>query len=460
MAIAASKYSRQIQYSIDFLIINFAFFDSYFLKFGNINLFADIRYFIFLIYFNVSWFIVSNNVNAYQFNPFKGIEFLFRNIFSLFGYHILIVSFFWLFIKGSYFSREHLLLVYGILFVLVLTSKLLQYYIVKFYRDKIFKFKTAIIIGYGDNAMNMSNFLQNYPELGYRFLGYLHEKTYLSGDIIGRTADLPSIAENIHIDEIYYSVADAPDVDIDALAEFTDSKVIRLKIIPDFKNFSYQNFILEVFEGIPVISFRKLPLDDPFNRFVKRTFDILFSGFVIVFLLSWLIPILAIIIKIQSPGPIFFKQKRTGKDNEDFWCYKFRSMRVNKDSDAKQATKGDNRITPIGNFMRKTSVDELPQFLNVFNGNMSVVGPRPHMLKHTEEYSRIINKYMVRHFVKPGITGLAQVKGFRGETTDPAKMQGRVKFDIFYIENWSFLLDIKIVFLTVYNVIKGEENAG
>jgi Undecaprenyl-phosphate glucose phosphotransferase len=350
-------------------------------------------------------------------------------------------------------------LAYGILFVLTLSNKLIQFYIITYYRDKLFSFKTTIIIGFGENAQAVASFIQNYPQLGYKFMGYLHDKTYLSGDIIGRTTDLVSISENIHIDEIYYSVADAPNVDIDALAEFADSRVIRLKIIPDFRNFTNKNFVMEVLEGIPIISFRNLPLDDPFNRFVKRSFDILFSGVVVVFLLSWLVPLLSLLIKMESPGPLFFKQKRTGKDNQDFWCLKFRSMRVNTESDAKQATKGDSRITKIGKFMRKTSIDELPQFINVLIGHMSVVGPRPHMLKHTEEYSRIINKYMVRHFVKPGITGLAQVKGYRGETTDPSKMQGRVKYDIFYIENWSFLLDIKIIILTVLNVLKGEENA-
>lgn len=214
-----------------------------------------------------------------------------------------------------------------------------------------------------------------------------------------------------------------------------------------------------MFEGIPILSFRNLPLDDIFNRVLKRLFDVLFSGLVMVFVLSWLFPILSLIILITSRGPVFFKQMRTGKGGKNFWCYKFRSMYVNEHSDNIQAKRGDARITPIGKFIRKTSLDEFPQFINVFLGNMSIVGPRPHMLKHTEEYSQMISKYMVRHFVKPGITGLAQIKGYRGETTDNKKMQGRVKMDIFYIENWQFILDIKIIFLTVLNIFKGEENA-
>ncbi|HWW38265.1 sugar transferase, partial [Pedobacter sp.] len=170
-------------------------------------------------------------------------------------------------------------------------------------------------------------------------------------------------------------------------------------------------------------------------------------------------PLLAILIKLQSKGPVLFKQKRTGRNDETFWCYKFRSMKVNDRSDVHQASKEDDRITPLGRIMRRTSMDELPQFFNVFIGNMSVVGPRPHMLKHTQEYKEIISQYMVRQFLKPGITGLAQVNGFRGETKDRQAMENRVKLDIYYLENWTAMFDVKIVFMTIINLMKGEDNA-
>jgi len=195
------------------------------------------------------------------------------------------------------------------------------------------------------------------------------------------------------------------------------------------------------------------------NRFKKRLFDTVFSIFVIVFVFSWLFPILAIIIKFQSKGPVFFVQVRSGRDNKPFKCFKFRSMRVNNESDRKQATRDDNRITAIGAFMRRTSLDELPQFFNVIMGNMSVVGPRPHMISHTEQYSQLIDTFMVRHFLKPGITGWAQIKGLRGETKSTEDMLARVEADVWYLENWSFLLDLKIVFLTFFNVFAGDKNA-
>jgi putative colanic acid biosynthesis UDP-glucose lipid carrier transferase len=180
---------------------------------------------------------------------------------------------------------------------------------------------------------------------------------------------------------------------------------------------------------------------------------------VTIFLLSWLVPIIALLIKLDSKGPVFFLQERSGKNNEPFTCIKFRSLAVNKESDSKQVTKGDTRITKLGKFLRKSSIDELPQFFNVLTGDMSVVGPRPHMLKHTEEYSAIIMKYMIRHYQKPGVTGHAQVNGFRGEIKTEEQLIKRIEYDVWYIENWNIWLDLKIIIQTVVVTIKGQDNA-
>jgi undecaprenyl-phosphate galactose phosphotransferase/putative colanic acid biosynthesis UDP-glucose lipid carrier transferase len=210
---------------------------------------------------------------------------------------------------------------------------------------------------------------------------------------------------------------------------------------------------------MPVLRLRNEPLEKPIKRIQKKIFDILFSIFVLVVIGSWLFPILMLLVKLTSKGPIFFKQSRTGEDNNTFTCFKFRTMRVNSLSDELQATAKDPRITKLGAFMRKTNLDELPQFFNVLWGSMSVVGPRPHMLKHTEQYSELISNYLVRHFAKPGITGWAQVNGCRGETKRLEDMQKRVDLDIWYIENWSFLLDVKIIWKTVWNMFVGDEKA-
>jgi putative colanic acid biosynthesis UDP-glucose lipid carrier transferase len=195
------------------------------------------------------------------------------------------------------------------------------------------------------------------------------------------------------------------------------------------------------------------------SKFFKRSFDIIFSLFFIIFVFSWLFPILAVLIKLESKGPIFFIQLRTGRNNTHFKCYKFRSMRLNNDADKKQATRNDHRITVIGAFLRKTSLDELPQFFNVLIGNMSIVGPRPHMISHTEKYSRLTDQYVVRHSLKPGITGWAQICGLRGEVNNAEAMLKRVDADVWYLKNWSFLLDLKIIFLTFWITLKGDKNA-
>ena len=216
---------------------------------------------------------------------------------------------------------------------------------------------------------------------------------------------------------------------------------------------------IDYFYDLPIITLRNEAMDDIGNKIKKRVLDIMVSSFVTVFILTWLIPLIALLIKLESKGPVFFPQLRTGKNKKNFYCLKFRSMHVNKDSDSVQATKHDSRITKIGKFMRKTSLDEFPQFINVLRGEMSLVGPRPHMIKHTDDYSKMVDEYMVRQFLKPGITGWAQVNGFRGEISNPDQIKKRVAHDIWYMENWTLWLDIKILFLTIYNVLKGDKNA-
>ena len=191
----------------------------------------------------------------------------------------------------------------------------------------------------------------------------------------------------------------------------------------------------------------------------KRVFDVIFSALVFVLLLSWFIPLIALLIKLESRGPAFFKQLRTGKNGKSFYCLKFRSMTVNTEADVEQAIKNDSRVTRLGAFLRKTSIDEFPQFINVLRGEMSIVGPRPHMILHTEKYSRVIHNFMDRHLIMPGITGLAQVSGHRGETKEVEAMAKRVNADIHYIHNWSFWLDVRIVLVTVKQLFKSDQNA-
>ena len=266
------------------------------------------------------------------------------------------------------------------------------------------------------------------------------------------------ILEN-KIDEIYCSMSELNNRDLLAIVNFADNNLKVVKFIPESTQVLSKKLKHDFYGVIPILSFRSIALNDPFNLLLKRIFDVIFSLMVIVFILSWLTPILALIIRLESKGPVFFTQKRNGFNYKSFNCFKFRSMVINPDADTQQVSRNDSRITKVGKILRKTSIDEIPQFFNVFLGDMSVVGPRPHMLSHTEIYAKSINKFMVRHFVKPGITGLAQVSGFRGEVETDKDIIGRVKHDIFYIENWSFFLDTKIIIQTIFNFLKGEEKA-
>jgi putative colanic acid biosynthesis UDP-glucose lipid carrier transferase len=265
------------------------------------------------------------------------------------------------------------------------------------------------------------------------------------------------VLEN-NVDEIYCSLNEITNEQLKDLVDFADDHRKTIKFIPDTKEIFSKSLKMEYYEVFPVLSLQKTLLHDPLTKAFKRGFDIVFSIIVIVGLLSWLVPLLAILIKAESRGPIFFKQGRPGMDEKEFFCYKFRSMQINKTTE-KEASKNDPRVTRIGRILRKTSIDEMPQFLNVLLGDMSVVGPRPHLWSQNKIYGSKIKKYMVRHYVKPGITGLAQVRGFRGEIETDEDMINRIKYDVFYIENWSLLLDIKIIVQTVINIFKGEEKA-
>lgn len=320
--------------------------------------------------------------------------------------------------------------------------------------------KNVVLLGNGATMYSMYKILSN-PSYGYRIIG-----TFYDGDTeykeiedkrLGRIKDVYEwLSHSPNVNEIYGYLPKENQELINMISKFCDNHLIRFYYIPGIDIFKGSISFQEI-EGIPVIARREEPLSNPRNKFIKRTFDIIFSSLVLLLLFPSVWIIVAIFIKRQSPGPIFFKQERTGVDGKIFKCIKFRTMHVNDQSDTLQATKDDPRKFPFGNFMRKSNIDELPQFINVFLGDMSVVGPRPHMLRHTEEYSRLINRFMVRHLAKPGITGLAQVTGFRGETKYIDQMEGRVKKDIEYIENWSFLLDMKIIVKTVTNMFGKEK---
>ena len=353
------------------------------------------------------------------------------------------------------FAEPNELLFFGILsFCIISANKLFLFIFFKYVR-KILKgnYRRVFLLGNTSEMIDLKEVLIKRQDLGYQLFNYEFEEEQVGLD---RLKDF--IVTN-KIDEIFIPFSFTREGNFIELLTFADSQMINVLYVPTQKDIIKNNLSTQYYDFIPVVHRRTIPLDKPYNKLIKRVFDLVFSTLVIFFVLSWLVPLLAILIKKESKGPVFFKQKRTGLGDNEFWCYKFRSMCINETSDTKQATKNDHRVTKIGAFLRKTSLDEFPQFINVFLGDMSIVGPRPHMVVHTKLYSKRVNRFMLRHLVKPGITGMAQTHGYRGEIETDRDIINRFKYDLFYLENWSIILDLKIIYLTVYNVFKGEEKA-
>ena len=456
-----SRYFWFIHFIGDVFFINVAFILTYYIKFETID-FSDKYRFLFII-FNAVWILVALMLKLYELNRISRLDRILYNLFKAFIFNAFILSAILFSLKASEFSREHLYATYLLLFGLIMFWRYLAIKMIKLYRKSGYNYKRVVVIGGGDVAKQLHTYFTSDDVLGVRVKGIFcnNPLTFSINENIrfGEIEIFEDFALKNDIDEVYYTMPLTYTKKIKELVDFCDKHMIRLMIVPDFRGFIFKRVNIDFFDDVPVITLREEPLTDFVNRVTKRLFDLVFSLVVIVLILSWLYPIIAILIKLSSKGPVLFKQVRSGVDNEEFLCYKFRSMSQSDNSETKQATKGDNRITKIGSFLRKSSLDEFPQFINVFMGDMSIVGPRPHMLLHTKEYSALINKYMVRQLVKPGITGAAQVKGFRGETKELEDMEGRIRLDVWYIENWSLSLDINIVFHTIWNVFKGDEKA-
>ncbi|QNJ97472.1 exopolysaccharide biosynthesis polyprenyl glycosylphosphotransferase [Constantimarinum furrinae] len=442
-----SGFLRPISYLVDLVIIHVLahqFFD------------INFEYLNYIIFISLAWIILSLKSNFYEIYRFthaakimsligkQGLIF-FLIVFAFFGFYNNVESDPWAIVR------------YVLLVMLYITIiKFTVYYLLKKYRLHLKgNLRRVVIIGLNQKTDQLRKFFIDNPEYGYDLL-----KTFnLRGENKDDIQECFDYISTHKIDEIYSSVAEINNRDLVKLIDFADNNLKILKFLPDNKEIYSKKLDFTYYGYLPILSMRRIPMEEPFNKFIKRSFDIVLSLFIILGILSWLTPILGLAIKLESKGPVFFKQKRNGLDYKEFFCYKFRSMTPNPEAHLFQVRKGDERITRVGKIIRKTSIDELPQFINVLKGDMSVVGPRPHMVSHTHMYAERIDKFMVRHFIKPGITGLAQVSGYRGEVENDSDIINRVKYDIFYLENWSLFLDIKIVFQTIYNAIRGEEKA-
>lgn len=385
-----------------------------------------------------------------------------RAVRNTFCHAVVFISLITLVHFGS-LSTRFLVIFYTAFLALLVSYRLIFRHFVKIYRRKGGNRRTVALVGDGSNMVELYEEMTADPTSGFKVVGYFAEHPSdnypKECHYLGTPQEVIPYLKKSKAEQLYCGLTSSHSKEILPIISYCENNLIHFYSVPNVRNYLKRRMHLELIGNVPVLDIRQEPLAQPENRLAKRLFDIVFSLLFLCTIFPIIFIIIGLAIKITSPGPIFFKQKRSGEKNKEFWCYKFRSMRVNKDSDKVQATLNDPRKTRLGNFMRKTSIDELPQFINVLLGDMSVVGPRPHMLKHTEEYSKLIDKYMVRHLVKPGITGWAQVTGFRGETKELWQMEGRVERDIWYLEHWTFMLDLYIIYKTVKNAVKGEKEA-
>lgn len=406
------------------------------------------------------WIFSARVFNLYSNASISYIENTYRATWRTMALYILLFTLFFS-LDGQNQSTKATLLIFFSLYGINLIISRFILTLVQTHFPKYFNIQKSIaIIGSSQTSERLKSYFKN-NSANYTLAALSFEEDNLTDEHGISLVKLEKkfqdfVAEDIQ--EIYICLK------LDYLARSRDivniaeKYCLRINFVPNIDHLSTVSYQTQYLGNIPILSVDNLGLYEMRSRVKKRFFDITFSLFIIIFILSWAVPLIAILIRLESAGPIFFKQKRSGRNNKPFYCYKFRSMYINAESDTQQARKGDARITPIGRFIRKTSIDELPQFFNVLMGEMSIVGPRPHMLAHTEYYGAFIKRYMARHYAKPGITGWAQVHGYRGDTKDPLLMQKRVEYDMWYLQKWTAMLDLRIVFLTIISVVKNKEN--
>ena len=407
----------------------------------------------------LSWTSLSLLGKDFKIGRPSGYEKSVTKGFKTIAAFLALFSFFVIFSNQEIVSRTFVLYFAGFLFLFIPIERVIVHLIVNKYRKWGGNYRNAIIIGYDKLGFSLFDAINENKNLGIRCTGFYGSSTQIvtKYPLKGNLKDF--LNSNLEKVDFVYVSENIVREELNQIIELSDASFTKVKLLPHFKTDFLKSYTLKLIDNINIIDVNHLPLDHTFNRFLKRSFDVLFSSMMLLFVLSWLYPIIALAIFLESRGPILFKQYRNGKNNEVFRCLKFRTMYLNEEADQKWATKNDHRITYFGAILRRTSLDELPQLINVLIGNMTIVGPRPLPVKLNEQYINQIKSYSQRHTFKPGITGLAQALGHRGEIKDLRAIKNRVTLDRFYLNNWSVFLDVKIIFITFFELIKGQDTA-
>jgi putative colanic acid biosynthesis UDP-glucose lipid carrier transferase len=420
--------------------------------------------FILLLILNIIWFFNASITGFYNELYLRSIAAQVINIAKSILVQIGVAVSFIFLAKEDLFTRNFIVFFSLLLFISISLRTILFKEILRKLREKGKSVRNILIIGAGDIGKDFKKTITNNPEFGYSFVGFLDDHL-VDAEIIGKVNDLKNVIAANNIEEVVIALQNESTQQLDEIIRVCNITAVKIHIIPDYFRFLSSRFQVSTIGNFPIITARDEPLEEVNRRFIKRTFDIIFSIIVIIMVLSWLYPIIAILLKLTSGGPVLFLQDRVGAKNQNFKCYKFRTMKAeNKKSiEFKPVILGDKRVTTFGRILRKTNIDELPQFFNVLIGDMSIVGPRPHAIPYQDMYGQVFEEIKLRHNVKPGITGWAQVNGLRGDVEDEElnrkRTIQRIKYDLWYIENWSMKLDIQIILMTVWQMIKGETNA-
>ena len=420
---------------------------------------------VLLFLFIFIWIVFSNLSGLYDSFKITSNINEFISLIKSVLVQLLVVIILLFFLKSILFSRFFLLIYILSLTILLKTNRIVLKLLINTFKGKGILERKIVIIGDNKSGTEFYNMISSRKDLEYKILGMICDDKPKEDNIVylGSEKKLEQILDENEIDDIIISLGISEYKDIESILCRCEKYPVRVRIIPEYSRFLSQNYNITTFGDIPIISLEDDPLDKLHWKFIKRALDISVSLFGFIFFFIWLYPIIGILIKVTSKGPVFFKQERWGIKNRKMIVYKFRTMKIDSqdvDENGKfnQAIKNDPRITLIGSILRKKNLDELPQILNVLIGNMSIVGPRPHATQQNIEFKSNVNRYLKRHLVKPGITGWAQVNGLRGETRKEGLMEKRVEHDIWYIENWSLWLDLQIILLTMWNMIKGESD--
>ncbi|MFN3874109.1 MAG: undecaprenyl-phosphate glucose phosphotransferase [Ignavibacterium sp.] len=419
--------------------------------------------FILLALLNLVWYFYSNLSGFYNDFFTRRFSTQFFNIIKSSVVQVLITIAFIFFVKEDLFTRNFIIYLGVFLTIAISIRTVIFKKSLKHLHKKGISVRNLIIIGAGETGKNFKETICDVPEFGYRFIGFVDDET-TDEYYLGKISELDKILKSYQVDDVVIALPEEEASLLDEVIRICNINAVKVHLIPDYFRFLSNRFQVNSIGSFPVITARDEPLEEASRRFLKRSFDIVFSLFVIIFIFSWLFPLIALLIKLNSKGPVFYLQERVGVRDQKFRCYKFRTMRTDMQKvEFRPVTVDDPRVTPIGKFLRKSNIDELPQFFNVLKGEMSVVGPRPHPIPFHNKYSEYFEAIKLRHNVKPGITGWAQVHGYRGDVPDEEENRKRtlqrIKYDLWYIENWSFKLDLQIIMMTVWQMITGKTNA-